>query len=165
MSPTELACGFCGKRLPLARQASALTALAGQVHLCRHCGAAYLVASDSANPRALMSNALHLPGPRLQLSTSPSLAEIDGRALFLVCGWDPDEMLSTVRVAQILELHRVTVQQHVRQGRFPGAQLSPAATHGQRGYWSIPRGALPEYVRGKGKAAGDSLAARVNVRP
>jgi hypothetical protein len=78
---------------------------------------------------------------------------VQGQPLYLVCGWDPLEMLSTVRVAQILDLHRATVQQHVREGRFPGAVLGPAVASGTRGYWSIPRGALMLYLREKGKTS------------
>ena len=153
MATTELACGFCSRALPLARQTDGLAAQAGQVHLCRHCGTAYLLAGDRVNPRASIAGALHVSGHALQLSASPCITEVHGQPLYLVCGWDPEEMLSTVRVAQILDLHRATVQQHVREGRFPGALLGPAVGNGARGYWSIPRGALMPYLREKGKAA------------
>lgn len=162
MPNLDLACGFCSKPLPLARQADRLAAQAGQVHLCRHCGAAYLLAGDRVNPRTSIAGALHVSGLALQLSASPRVAEVHGQPFYLVCGWDPEEMLSTVRVAQILDLHRATVQQHVREGRFPGALLGPAVGNGARGYWSIPRGALMLYLREKGKAA---AAVGVKVRP
>lgn len=87
------------------------------------------------------------------MTASACIAEVQGQPLFLVCGWDPDETLSTVRVAQILDLHRSTVQQHVRAGRFPGALLGPAVSRSTRGYWSIPRSALALYLREKGKTA------------
>ena len=153
MTTTDFICGFCSKTLPLPRQTDRLAAQAGQVHLCRYCGSAYLVASDRVNPRSSIAAALHLSGQRLQLTASPCVAEVQGQPLFLVCGWDPNEMLSTVRVAQILDLHRATVQQHVREGRFPGALLGPAIANGARGFWSIPRSALMLYLREKGKSA------------
>jgi hypothetical protein len=149
----DLICGFCCKPLPLSRQADRLAAQAGQVLLCRHCGAAYLIAGDRINPRHSMASALHVSGQSLQLTASPCIAEVQGQPLFLVCGWDPYEMLSTVRVAQILDLHRATVQQHVREGRFPGALLGPSVANGARGFWSIPRSALMLYLREKGKTS------------
>ena len=96
------------------------------------------------------------------MTSSACIAEVQGQPLFLVCGWDPAERLSTVRVAQILDLHRATVQQQVREGRFPGALLGPAVSHGTRGYWSIPRSALALYLREKGKTAS---AARLRPAP
>jgi hypothetical protein len=150
---TDLLCGFCSKPLPLGRQTDRLAAQAGQVHLCRHCGAAYLISGERVNPRLSIADALHLNASALQVTASPCIAEVQGHLLFLVCGWDPAEMLSTVRVAQILDLHRATVQQHVREGRFPGAQLGPAVGNGSRGFWSIPRSSLRLYLREKGKAA------------
>jgi hypothetical protein len=149
----ELLCGFCSKPLPLPRQTDRLAAQAGQVHACRLCGTAYLLAGDRVNPRASISDALHIHGPALQLTASPCIAEVQGQPHTRYSGWDPLEMLSTVRVAQILDLHRATVQQHVREGRFPGAVLGPAVTNGTRGYWSIPRGALMLYLREKGKTS------------
>jgi hypothetical protein len=149
----ELLCGFCCKSLSLPRQPDRLAAQAGQVHTCRHCGTAYLVAGERVNPRSSIAAALHIDAQRLQLTASACIAEVQGQPLFLVCGWDPHEMLSTVRVAQILDLHRATVQQHVREGRFLGALLSPAAANGTRGFWSIPRSALMLYLRDKGKTA------------
>ncbi len=137
--------------MPLPSQTDRLAALAGQVHLCRHCGAAYLLAGDRVNPRHSIASALHVNGSALQLTASPCIVEVHGQPLFLICGWDPNEMLSTVRVAQILDLHRATVQQHVREGRFAGALLGPAISNGTRGYWSIPRSALMLYLREKGK--------------
>ncbi len=153
MTPNDLICGFCCKPLPLPSQTDLLAALAGQVHLCRHCGAAYLLAGDRVNPRSSIAGALHISGSALQLTASPCIFEVQGQPLYLVCGWDPNEMLSTVRVAQILDLHRATVQQHVREGRFAGALLGPAIANGARGYWSIPRAALMLYLREKGKTA------------
>jgi hypothetical protein len=153
MPLTDLTCGFCSKALPLPHQTDLLAAQAGQVHLCRYCGTAYLLAGDRVNPRSSIADALHLSAHALQLTASPCITEVHGRPLYLVCGWDPTEMLSTVRVAQILDLHRATVQQHVREGRFPGALLGPALGNGARGYWSIPRGALMLYLREKGKTA------------
>lgn len=147
-----LACGFCSRPLPLSPQTDRLAAQAGQVHLCRHCGAAYLVSGERVNPRLSIADALHLNAAALQLTATPCIAELHGQPLFLVSGWDPAEMLSTVRVAQILGLHRATVQQHVREGRFPGALLGPAVGAGTRGFWSIPRSALMVYLRDKGKA-------------
>jgi hypothetical protein len=151
LANADLLCGFCCKALPLPSQTDSLAAQAGQVHLCRHCGAAYLLAGDRVNPRASIADALHVSGPGLQLTASACIAEVQGQPLYLVCGWDPTEMLSTVRVAQILDLHRATVQQHVREGRFPGALLGPAMSNGARGFWSIPRAALMAYLRDKGK--------------
>jgi hypothetical protein len=148
---TDLICGFCCKALPLPRQTDRLGAQAGQVHLCRHCGTAYLLAGDRVNPRQSIASALHVSGYALQMTASACITEVHGQPLYLVCGWDPNEMLSTVRVAQILDLHRATVQQHVREGRFPGALLGPALGNGTRGYWSIPRSALMLYLREKGK--------------
>jgi hypothetical protein len=153
MPTLDLICGFCCKPLPLPSQTDRLAAQAGQVHLCHHCGAAYLLAGDRVNPRGSIAAALHLSGQRLELTASPCVAEVQGQPLFLVCGWDPDEMLSTVRVAQILDLHRATVQQHVREGRFNGAVLGPAMANGARGFWSIPRSALIRYLREKGKTS------------
>ncbi len=153
MPTSDLICGFCCKPLPLPHQTDRLAAQAGQVLLCRHCGTAYLVAGERVNPRSSIAGALHLAGQRLQMTASACIAEVQGQPLFLVCGWDPNEMLSTVRVAQILDLHRATVQQHVREGRFPGALLGPAVSRGTRGYWSIPRSALELYLREKGKTA------------
>ena len=151
MTPNELICGFCSKPLPLPSQTDRLAALAGQVHLCRHCGAAYLLAGERVNARHNIASALHVNGSGLQLTASPCIFEVQGQPLYLVCGWEPNEMLSTVRVAQILDLHRATVQQHVREGRFAGALLGPALANGARGYWSIPRAALMLYLREKGK--------------
>lgn len=121
------------------------------MHLCRHCGTAYLLAGDRVNHRSSIASALHVSGHVLQMTASACIAEVHGQPLFLVCGWDPNEMLSTVRVAQILDLHRATVQQHVREGRFAGALLGEAAGNGTRGFWSIPRRALVLYLREKGK--------------
>ncbi|MGH2524032.1 MAG: helix-turn-helix domain-containing protein [Anaerolineales bacterium] len=146
----KLTCGFCGKPLPLPPQPDGLLALAGLVQQCRHCEAAFLLASDDANPRAAIAGVLRITGGLLELTASPSIAEVQGQALFLVCAWNPGELLSTVRVAQILELHRATVQQHVREGRFDGAFLGAAITRGNRGYWKIPRGSLLAYLRAKG---------------
>jgi hypothetical protein len=154
VSLPELNCAFCCKPLPLPRHAESLAAQAGQVHQCRCCGGAYLLAGERGNPRNSIADALHISGQALQLAASPCIAAVQGQPLYLVCGWDPDEMLSTVRVAQILDLHRATVQQHVREGRFPGARLAPTSGSGTRGYWSIPRGALMPYLREKGKPAG-----------
>jgi hypothetical protein len=153
VSLPDLVCAFCCKPLPLPRQAEQLAAQAGQVHQCRCCGTAYLLTGERANPRSGIADALHINGQALQLAATPCIAEVHGQPLYLVCGWDPGEMLSTVRVAQILDLHRATVQQHVREGRFPGARLAPAAGSGTRGFWSIPRGALMPYLREKGKPA------------
>lgn len=169
----ELSCGFCGRGLPLSHQVTDLAAAAGQVQLCRNCGAAYVLTSDSTDPRAIISDAVRIAAPRLQLTASPAIVELDGQELFLVCGWDPGEVLSTGRVAQILDLHRATVQQHVREGKFPGALLSAPVARGNRGFWKIPRGSLQFYLRAKGKgtesgaesAAGASRAARTALIP
>lgn len=151
MASPVLTCAFCCKTLPLPSQTDLLAASAGQVHLCRLCGAAYLLAGERVNPRASIASALHVDGSALQLTATPCIANLHGQPLYLVCGWDPQERLSTVRVAQILDLHRATVQQHVREGRFPGARLGAATANGSRGYWSIPRAALMPYLREKGK--------------
>jgi hypothetical protein len=162
---SHLICGFCWKPLPLPSQVDPLAAFAGQVHQCRHCGAAYALLVDGVNPRAAIAATLRVPAARLALYASPCLIELQDRPLFLVSGWDPAEMLSTVRVAQILELHRATVQQHVREGRFPGARLGQAAARGARGYWGIPRGALLAYLRAKGKPGAAEPGVGITLAP
>jgi hypothetical protein len=161
MNQSVIPCGFCLKPL-LLRYGGGRSANNGiDPTLCEHCGAAAVISVVVPQVRDVLGNALHMAGARLQLSVSPRLTDVAGRQLHFICAWDPAEMLTTVRVARILEVHRVTVQQHVRQGRFPGAVLSADSRKDSRGYWQIPRAALEVYLRGKGKSSFEQADAKL----
>ena len=153
VTPWLSSCGFCSKPISLTDSRDQALASVGRAALCRHCGAAYLLDTDDSRLRSRLGAVLKVAGERLQLSLSPCVADGPDGPLYLACGWDPGEMLSTIRVAHILEVHRATVQQHVRQGKFPGAVLQAGSGNGARGFWQIPRWALDVYLRGKGKPA------------
>jgi hypothetical protein len=70
----------------------------------------------------------------------------------LVAAWDPNELLSTSKVAKIIGVSINRVDHLAKEGAFPGAfrPQSPRAKGGL-GRWKIPRRAVREFLLRRGK--------------
>jgi hypothetical protein len=117
--------------------------LAEHVEACPRCGAAYTVAPDETTARARFAERIGVPPEQVELGSSTPLG--DGR--FLCVGWNPDERLSALQIANVVRKSKPLIQNHLREGRFPGAvkaDETPGAASWQG--WAVPRRGVRAYM-------------------
>jgi hypothetical protein len=70
----------------------------------------------------------------------------------LVAAWDPNELLSTSKVARIIGVSVDRVDHLIKEGKLPGAFRPPSKrAKGGLGRWKIPRRAVYTLLHGRGK--------------
>ncbi|MDW8069811.1 MAG: hypothetical protein RML46_13010 [Anaerolineae bacterium] len=104
---------------------------------CPRCGAAVAAVSSPAEARELFARLLGVPAQRLVVHV------VDDGDTTIAVGWDPEELLPTSRVAEILGVTPGWVAHAAAAGYFPGAvRAEPTRRRYKRGRWLIPRRAL-----------------------
>jgi hypothetical protein len=140
----SLACLFCGERiLPLHDETTA----------CPRCGVTVTITADLSDVKSLMAPMVFDTNPptkeqrrRLKVLIEPADASPDD--VYLVVAWDPEEMLTTMEVAQTIRIERNSVNHLVRRGIFPGAaRAEPTLKEYTHGRWLIPRRDVWERLR------------------
>lgn len=135
-----LNCAFCKHDLPgTGRPAK----LAGEMKACPVCRALFTVAPDEWAARAAIAAALEVEPDQVEIVSTAV-----GGTSYFYCGWSRDELLTPVQIALIVGKSKQTVQQHLREGRFPGARQDDDGLQ----TWRVPRAGVLVYLHSGRKA-------------
>lgn len=111
------------------------------IHNCPHCGVCVTFTSDLSDVADLIADALRLPTEQLAIRAAIAIPLYDDAGthiddVSLVCGWNPNELLSPKKAAEISQnanIYATLNDDSQRESRFPNARKD------ERGKWRIPR--------------------------
>jgi hypothetical protein len=135
---SKIACPFC--REPLSPPE-------GQENHCPRCGAMILLLRQ-CDLNTILEVIYSTLSPEAEIVVIPSASG----GPHLVAAWDPNELLSTSKVAKIIGVSVDRVDHLIKEGKLPGAFRPPSPrAKGGLGRWKIPRRAVREFLLGRGK--------------